>query len=351
MKSTNSEARLASISTHLRIRVLHTDEYILVIEKPSNLRSVAGNISGSKRPHEEQMTAQQAWIAALGSFQPPYGTTNERDPADEIHRWVTNLALAPSSFASIPRKLKPFMRYCERNQGRLVPDGQPRVPPEDLQKLTPKMHALVEGHQRSLMNLPEATMHEDSAFGQLILMGYARSERPANIFAVHRLDCETSGVMVFARTQEAASILSKAWRERDRVSKSYVARVKSWPPFKTDNQTKGIIELSLAPSDERPKWKVDPNGKPSKTLWKVRLVADDAITLELTPVTGRTHQLRIHVAEIGSGIQGDTLYGDDIKAFDPNNPDSPRLCLHAETLSFPHPFTGETTHFTTDVPW
>lgn len=294
------------------------------------------------------MTAQQAWIAALGCFQRQDGETHEEDTGGEAHRWISNLALCPSSFASIPRKLKPFIRYCERNQGRLVPQGQ-RV--EDLQSLATQMHALVEARQRSLMNLPKATEHEHSAFGQLILMGYAHSERPANLFAVHRLDCETSGVMVFARTQESASILSKAWRERDSVSKTYVARVKSWPPLNTDSQTEGIIELALAPSDQRPKWKVDKTGKPSKTLWKVRLVADDAITLELTPVTGRTHQLRIHVAEIGSGIQGDTLYGDDIKAFDPNNPDSPRLCLHAEKLSFPHPVTGRTTNFTAAVPW
>ena len=340
--------RLSKIPVQLRIRVLYVDERIVVIEKPHNLRSVAGNAAAgsNKRPREEEQkkTAQEAWIAALESFQEDSGD-------DETHKWVKKLANSPS-LVSIPRKLKPFLRYCKKNQYRLVPEGEPRLSNSDLENLGTNMQGVIEGRQRSLLNLPEATKHEESAFGQLILMGYATEERPLNLFAVHRLDCETSGVMVFARTKEAASFLGKAWRERDQVSKTYVARVKRWPPYSSDKkQLEGTIELPLVSSDERLKWKVDENGKPSTTLWKIRKADEDVITLELTPVTGRTHQLRIHLAEIGSGIEGDTLYGDHPEIWDPNNPKGNRLCLHAENLCFPHPETGELMEFSCELSW
>jgi tRNA pseudouridine32 synthase/23S rRNA pseudouridine746 synthase len=318
----------------LRIRILYEDTFIVVIEKPSNLRSVPGNASGSKRPREAQKTGQEAWIEALESFQ-------DCNLDDQAHQWARNVANSPS-LVSIPRKLKPFLRYCERNQARLTPQGEPRLPSDDLKTLANKIHVMFDERQRSFLNLPQATKYEESAFGQLILLGYAKDERPGNLFVVHRLDCETSGVVVFARTQEAASFLSKAWRAKDQVTKRYVAQVKRWPPYNAKQMT-GIIELPLGPSAERLKWKVDENGKPSKTLWKIRNVDDGFITLDLTPVTGRTHQLRIHLAEVGSGIEGDTLYGDNPEQWNPDNCNGRRLRLHAECfiLVRPHPKTGE----------
>ena len=314
----------------------------MVIEKPSNLRSVPGNVAGSKRPRKEQKTGQEAWIEALESFQ-------DCSLDDQAHQWAKNVANSPS-LVSIPRKLKPFLRYCGRNQARLTPEGEPRLTSDDLNMLTTKIHVMLEERQRSFLNLPQATKHEESAFGQLILLGYAKEERPANLFVVHRLDCETSGVVVFARTQEAASFLGKAWRAQDQVTKRYVAQVKRWPPY-NDKQMTGIIELPLGPSAERLKWKVDENGKPSKTLWKIRKVVDGLITLELTPVTGRTHQLRIHLAEIGSGIEGDTLYGDNPEKWNPDSSTGRRLRLHAEYLSLPHPKTAETMTFFAHASW
>lgn len=334
--------RSLNIAPFLRIRILYEDAFIVVIEKPSNLRSVPGNAAGSKRPREEQKTSQEAWIEALESF---------RDCSldDQAHQWAKTLANSPS-LVSIPRKLKLFLRYCERNKARLAPQGEPRLPINDLKTLTTKIHVMLEERQRSFLNLPQATKHEESAFGQLILMGYAKDERPANLFVVHRLDCETSGVVIFARTQEAASFLGKAWRSQDQVTKRYVAQVKRWPPYNV-KQMAGTIELPLGPSAERPKWKVDENGKPSKTLWKIRDVDDEFITLELTPVTGRTHQLRIHLAAVGSGIEGDSLYGDNPEKWNSDSANGRRLRLHAEYLSLPHPKTGETMAFSAKVSW
>jgi tRNA pseudouridine32 synthase/23S rRNA pseudouridine746 synthase len=337
------------IPPHLCIRILHEDASILVIDKPCNLRSVPGNIqvTGLKRCREERMTAQEAWIEALSEF---HGDNKDTNINDNVHRWAMKLANS-QSLVSIPRKLDPFLRYFQKNLARLLPEGESLVSGRDVELLGTQVHDMLAERQRSLLNIPPATRHEDSAFGQLILLGYSHEGRPANLFVVHRIDCETSGVMVFARTQEAASFLGKAWRERDQVTKTYVARVKRWPPYEDSMKTEGIIELPLSPSKERLKWKVDKGGKPCKTMWKIRKVEPNLKTLDLTPVTGRTHQLRIHLAEVGSGIDGDSLYGDNPETWDPENALGRRLNLHAEHLSFPHPETTELMDFSSDVSW
>lgn len=259
--------------------------------------------------------------------------------------------------------------------------------------------------------------------------------------------------MVFARNEYSASYLSKAWRERNRVTKKYLAAVERWSPLIHNDRAKvqsdmvgdddihdgcvfgnnhddddvenktaaipdeGIINIPLAPSEERLKWKVDKvNGKPSITRWKICHTAklkqksslssssqqrhsqqqqktqgkkknkshhnqnddikdfnggnnendgiDDStftthhkpIVLELQPITGRTHQLRIHCAYLGSSIVGDSLYGTAttpmtmaIAARTETNQNSTEnddncdddvndgLHLHAWYLSFPHP--------------
>ena len=173
--------------------------------------------------------------------------------------------------------------------------------------------------------------------------------------------------MVFARNQVAASFLSKAWRERDQVSKIYIAKVRSWPPFEEHQQLEGTIDAALAPScHERLKWQVvtpstTNNAKPSITHWRVLPPNDnnnENIVLELRPITGRTHQLRIHCAHMGSGIIGDSLYGLDQvkqKPLPDDNHNHPRqehfLHLHASQLSFPHPKTKQVRKFTSNPSW
>ncbi len=192
--------------------------------------------------------------------------------------------------------------------------------------------------------------------------------------------------MVFARNERAASFLSHAWRREggEVVTKIYWAKVREWPPFQRDHQMEGRIDLPLASSStERIKWQVQvKGGKPSSTLWKVlsqsnqtsttprtnnnaelsthlstRNGCDDAeassscsdILLELTPLTGRTHQLRIHCAHVGSGIVGDSLYGSN--PVDWTSSGNNQLCLHAYQLQFPHPDTGEPVQFTSPPAW
>ena len=150
----------------------------------------------------------------------------------------------------------------------------------------------------------------------------------SNARVVHRLDMATSGLMVFARGVEMQRHLSQMFRERE-VTKRYIAVVEG------RLGAAGEIALPIAADwPNRPKQKVDIlTGKPSLTRY--RLLAYDASAdtsrVELEPVTGRTHQLRIHMAAIGHPILGDSLYGG--KSADC----AARLLLHACELSFRHP--------------
>lgn len=160
--------------------------------------------------------------------------------------------------------------------------------------------------------------------------------------------------MVFAKTPEAASFLSHAWRERDQVTKRYIALVKNFSPHLENGQTEGIIELPMEPSSERLKWQVaSSGGKESITKWRLIDKQSDTILLDLQPITGRTHQLRVHCAHVGNGIVGDSLYGDTPwnSELDLSHPDAPILHLHAWKLSFPDPCSKEFREYTSYPLW
>ena len=145
---------------------------------------------------------------------------------------------------------------------------------------------------------------------------------------VHRLDMATSGLLLFARGAEMQRRLSYLFRER-LVAKRYVAVVSG-----RLEQLAGEIDLPLMRDwPNRPRQKVDfASGKPSLTRYRV--LAHDAGTgtsrVELEPVTGRTHQLRVHLAAVGHPILGDALYGEEAE----------RLLLHARSLNFAHPLNA-----------
>ncbi len=158
------------------------------------------------------------------------------------------------------------------------------------------------------------------------------SARYRDALIVHRLDMATSGLMLMARGKAMQRALSGLF-ETGKISKTYIADVAGRP-----HDTQGEIDLPLiADWPNRPLQKVDFEiGKPSRTLWRV--LASDEMTsrLELTPLTGRSHQLRVHLAAIGHAILGDEFYAPpDIHAR------APRLHLHAVRLAFTHPDTGQ----------
>lgn len=161
--------------------------------------------------------------------------------------------------------------------------------------------------------------------------------RPAfpDALAVHRLDMSTSGLLVLARGEEVHRRLSKQFRERQ-VDKRYIAVVGGLVV-----PDAGEIKLPLIVDwPNRPRQIVDHViGKPSLTRFRVleRDLAHHTTRVELEPWTGRSHQLRVHMAALGHPILGDELYGDASSA--------PRLLLHATALAFTHPLTGESLAF------
>jgi tRNA pseudouridine32 synthase/23S rRNA pseudouridine746 synthase len=152
---------------------------------------------------------------------------------------------------------------------------------------------------------------------------------------VHRLDMATSGLMLMARGTTAQRELSHAFATR-KMQKRYVAVVAGRTP--APDQDWGRIELPLAADwPNRPRQMVDNRrGKPSLTLWRVLGSAASTTRLELAPVTGRSHQLRVHLRELGHPILGDTLYAPpEVQAL------APRLLLHAWSLRLAHPVSGK----------
>jgi tRNA pseudouridine32 synthase/23S rRNA pseudouridine746 synthase len=164
---------------------------------------------------------------------------------------------------------------------------------------------------------------------------------------VHRLDMDTSGLMVMARGVAAQRTLSQAFAART-VHKRYMAWVAG--RLEATDADWGTVALPLICDwPNRPLQKVDfALGKPSVTRWRVLDydAARDATRVELEPVTGRSHQLRVHMRELGHPMLGDPLYAPEtIRGR------SPRLLLHAVSLSMPHPLTGTACTFESPPPF
>jgi tRNA pseudouridine32 synthase / 23S rRNA pseudouridine746 synthase len=158
---------------------------------------------------------------------------------------------------------------------------------------------------------------------------------------VHRLDCDTSGVIIFARTKQAQGFLGQEFEHR-RAEKTYVARLQG--RLTPDS---GTVDLPIGSDwDYRPRQKIDHvNGRPAVTDWQVIDRTDDETRVRLTPHTGRSHQLRVHMLALGYPILGDQIYAPD------TTPDHPRLMLHARTLALHHPTTGAWSSFTAPEPF
>jgi len=161
---------------------------------------------------------------------------------------------------------------------------------------------------------------------------------------VHRLDRDTSGVLVVALDAGTHRALSMQFERRE-TGKTYAALAAGHPP-----RDAGEIDLPIRKDlVNTPLQVVDfVHGRPSVTGWRVveRLRSPDRTRFELTPVTGRSHQLRVHLLAIGHPILGDDLYAPpEVRAM------APRLCLHAERLSFVHPGTSSRVEFAAPAPF
>jgi 23S rRNA pseudouridine1911/1915/1917 synthase len=178
----------------------------------------------------------------------------------------------------------------------------------------------------------ELTAHE-TALLQLAL----REGRRVELRLFHRLDRLTTGVLVFARQHEAARALTRIWGS-DSVRKRYVVLVRGNPGEGIRTLTGTIAPDPLVPG----RFRIARGGKPARTEVRRLATSGEFSLVEARPATGRTHQVRVHLTEVGCPVAGDTLYG--------GGGGVPRPFLHAWRLSLPHPRTGQLLHLTAPVP-
>ncbi len=165
--------------------------------------------------------------------------------------------------------------------------------------------------------------------------GYSRS--PKRIFIVHRLDRDTSGIVIFAKSIEAKLRLQGRWEETE---KKYIAVVHG-----RCEKREATISTYLAENKAHVVYSTtDPTkGKLSRTAYRVLKETKDCSLLEVNLLTGRKHQIRVHLAEIGHPVMGDEKYGEGKKTCS-------RLALHAKSISFTHPISGKRLTFDTGFP-
>lgn len=206
-------------------------------------------------------------------------------------------------------------------------------PPGPLQILYQDKDLLVVNKPSGLLTNPGRALElSDSVLSRV------KREFPTALL-VHRLDLGTSGVVVFALRRKAERELKRQFAER-LVKKRYlavVAGVMSAEP--------GEINLPLsADPDQAPKQRVDTAGKPAQTFYQRIAVRQDCSLVELRPVTGRSHQLRVHLAALGHPILGDNFYASPEQAAA-----APRLLLHAAELRLQQPYSQQPLLFTADT--
>jgi len=202
-------------------------------------------------------------------------------------------------------------------------------------------HLLVLAKPSGLLSVPGRGPDKQDCLSKRV------QDRYPEALVVHRLDRDTSGLILMARGIEAQRRLSRLFETRH-VKKRYEAMVIGQPaPTEMDDEGWHTIDGPiLLDWDRRPLHIISPDGKPSRSRWRVLQSSTTTTLLELEPVTGRTHQLRVHLQSIGHPILGDSLYAiPEVQAL------SPRLMLHARDLEFPHPFIEIPMAFSLPVDW
>ncbi|MEW6670280.1 MAG: RluA family pseudouridine synthase [Thermodesulfobacteriota bacterium] len=174
------------------------------------------------------------------------------------------------------------------------------------------------------------------ALTDYVRKGSAKSRKA--LFVVHRLDKQTSGVLIFAKTETAKLNLQGQWKQTE---KEYLAvvhgrlseRSGTLTSYLTENKASQVV---YATTDTA-------KGKLSHTAYKVLRETRRFSLLEVRPLTGRKNQIRVHLADIGHPVVGDRKYGKGGERFE-------RMALHARSIAFNHPFSGKRLRFETDVP-
>ncbi len=214
--------------------------------------------------------------------------------------------------------------------------------PRGLDILHADRHVVVVNKPAGLLSVPGRGEDKADCVAARVREAFPHARGP---LIAHRLDMDTSGLIVLGLDPHAQRFLSIQF-ERRRVEKSYVALVEGVP-----ERDAGMIDLPLRVDwPNRPKQIVCfESGRPSETRWRLLARETDRARLELEPVTGRTHQLRVHLADprgLGRAILGDPLY-----AQGPSRDDHPRLMLHAARLALRLPGTRRLIEFVSPAPF
>lgn len=212
------------------------------------------------------------------------------------------------------------------------------IPIESLNILYEDSDLIIINKQSGLLSI--ATEEEKHQTAYRLLMEHVRKMDPRNrIFVVHRLDRETSGVMMFAKSEQIQQRLQNTWRDTV-VERTYVAVVEGCIEKTEGTITSWLKESKTLKMHSSPKAN---GGLKAITHYKVLQTNSSYSLLEIQLETGRKNQIRIHMQEIGHSIAGDKKYGAS------KNPIG-RLGLHARILAFRHPATGNLLRFETEIP-
>ena len=226
-------------------------------------------------------------------------------------------------------------RGGERIEARLIEE---KPEPEDIPVpvIFEDEHLLVVDKPAGLVVHPGAGNRSGTLVNALLSRGIAGGEDPERPGVVHRLDRDTSGLMVVARGEEAYSELVAALGQR-RVGRVYRTIVvgESLPAT-------GTVDSPVGRDPANPTLMAAGVGKPAVTHFQVLREAAGHAMLTVRLETGRTHQIRVHLSAIGHPVYADTLYGEAVSGR--------RLWLHAERLSFVHPVTGDVLEFESSIP-
>ena len=210
------------------------------------------------------------------------------------------------------------------------------VSADQVEVLHQDAHILVINKPSELLSVPGKAEHLSACVASYM------AERFDGARIVHRLDMATSGVMILAMTAKAQRHLGLQF-ERRQTAKTYLARV--WGDVKGYEGT--IDKPMRCDWPNRPRQIIDfEQGKSAITHWRVISRSEGSSLMELTPITGRSHQLRVHMLDLGHPILGDRLY-----APEPAFVAADRLLLHAYSLEIYHPEGGERVKFTADCPF
>jgi len=210
--------------------------------------------------------------------------------------------------------------------------------PQGLNIVFEDLHIIIVEKQAGLLSIATATEKEQTAYS--ILSEHVKKRDPKNkIFVLHRLDRDTSGLMMFAKSELVQQLLQNAWK-KDVLERSYVAVVEGRVTQEQGTITSWLTEskVLIMYSSRTPN-----DGQKAVTHYQVLQKNKNYSLLEVKLETGRKNQIRVHMKDIGHSVVGDKKYGASKHPIG-------RLGLHARVLAFRHPITGEEVRFETDIP-